>query len=73
MEFLIKAQEDRESLMREIMISGINDCAKENQHYFDLLEITKLKQMTTVELVKIIQGDATPRLPLEHLRSNQPK
>ena len=55
------------------MTSGIKDCAKENQHYLDLLELNKLKQMTTVELVKILQGGATPRLPLEHLRSNQPK
>ena len=70
MEFLIEEQEDRELIMREIMKSGIKVCSEENQHYLDLLEITKLKQMTTVELVKIIQGCATPRLLLEHLQSN---
>ena len=52
MEFRIEEQEGRESLMREIMTSGIKDCAKENQHYLDLIEITELKQMTTVELLK---------------------
>ena len=53
------------------MKSGIKDCSKENHHYLDLLEIIKLKQMAIVELVKIFQGDVTPKFHLEHLRSNQ--
>ena len=71
MELLIEDQEDHESLMKKITRPGIKDWAKENHQYIELLEITKLKQMTTMEQIEIIRNRTAFGLPIEDPHYNQ--
>ena len=48
---------DRYILLTRLVSPGIKDWAKQNQPYIEMLELTKLRWMTTKEQVEIIQNN----------------
>ena len=48
-------------IVKSFFKPGIKDYAKENKPYIELLELTKIKQMTILEQVEFIENNIEPK------------